>query len=96
MPKTYSSSLLETLENHIENAPPKAPKYLTHDELLQALKGKVRLLYEEKNYDVVDIVRLLKEGGFQVTQRDVKGLLADLLQNRPKVPRRPRNSISKG
>jgi hypothetical protein len=89
--KLYNADILKVLEKALHEAPVLKPRFYTQEEVLLRLRSQIREMYQKKNYDPKQIVEMLKAEGFRVTQRDIKGVLSDIL--RP--TRRAKNEICK-
>lgn len=68
--------LAETAEI-LKQVPAKELRTVTTEQALKKLKTQIRNLHFRKNYDLKEIVFLLKENGIKATLASVKKLLSD-------------------
>ncbi len=73
--KTYPVEKVGEVAKALAEAPALPPKFKAHDEALAELSKQIKELHQRKNYDVRQIVQLLKQNGIKTTQKEVKVLL---------------------
>ena len=69
----------------LSEAPVLPASYLEHEDALEALTEQIRDAYSKKNYDVKQIVDLLKNHGSKVSQREVRGVLQIRRKRQPNL-----------
>lgn len=79
--KAYPVEKISEVAKILQQAPALPPKFKTHDEALSELSKHVKDLHENKNYDVRQIVQLLKQNGIKTTLKEVRTLIGNSIKN---------------
>lgn len=82
--KTYAAEKVEQVAQALADAPALAPKFITHDDTINELSKHIKELHFKKNYDARQIVQLLKQNGIKTTLKEVRELLENGVQKRPR------------
>ena len=73
--KIYDTDKVTELEKKLSKSPAKPPKFVEHDDALLRLKPHILTLLNEKNYDLREVTKLLKEEGIRTSVREIKKLV---------------------
>jgi len=73
--KTYATEIVNKAVKKLADAPALEPRYIDHVHALETLSKEILDLYTKKNYDIKQIVAMLKESGIKTTMKEVKTLI---------------------
>lgn len=73
--KIYETDKVAELERKLAKSPTKPPRHVEHSEALLKLKPHILTLINEKNYDVKEVTKMLKEEGIKTSVREIKNLI---------------------
>lgn len=75
--KGVTQEKVDQLKAALSELPTQKKIVVGQDEALRLLSKNIRDLYLNKNYEIREIVTVLKENGLTVTQREVKKILGE-------------------
>lgn len=73
--KIYETDKVAEIEKKLAKSPTKPPRHVAHAEALEKLKPHILTLINEKNYDVKEVTKILKEEGIRTSVREIKTLI---------------------
>lgn len=74
-PKLYPADKVASVAKTLAESPTLPPKFIPHSDTLAELSKHIKDMHFKKNYDVGQIVKILKENGIKTTMKEVKVLL---------------------
>lgn len=76
-PKNYDTEKIAEIEKKLSRTTAKPPRKMAHEEAIKRLKPHILTLINEKNFDIREVAKLLKEEGIRTSIRELKELLKE-------------------